>query len=52
MKNAPFKEVGSADFDFHPSVVALFAIKGFVSQSEVVPVHIDTFSQTEVACSR
>jgi hypothetical protein len=52
MKNAPFKEVGSADFDFRPSIVALFAIKGFVSESEVAPVYVDAFSQSDVACSR
>jgi hypothetical protein len=51
LKNAPFKEVGSTDFDFRPSIVALFAIKGFVNQSEVVPVYVDAFSQSEVACS-
>jgi len=51
LKNAPFKEVGSADFAFRPSIVALFAIKGFVSQSEVVPVYVDAFSQSEVSCS-
>ena len=52
MKNAPFKEVGRADFDFHPSVVALFAIKGFVSESEVVPVYVDAFRESEVECPR
>ena len=52
LENGAFKEVGRTDFDFRPTVVALFAIKGFVSQSEVVPVHIDAFSQTEVPCSR
>jgi hypothetical protein len=52
MKNAPFKEVGRTDFVFRPSMVALFAIKGFVSQSEVVPIYVDAFSQSEVACSR
>jgi hypothetical protein len=52
LKNGAFREVGRTDFDFQPTIVALFAIKGFVSQSEVVPVHIDAFSQAEVACSR
>ena len=52
LKNAPFKEVGSADFDFRPAYVALFAIKGFVSQSEVVPVYVDAFSQSALSCSR
>ncbi|MBW8770757.1 MAG: hypothetical protein JF589_13460 [Gemmatimonadetes bacterium] len=51
LKNGAFREVGRTDFDFRPTIVALFAIKGFVSQSEVVPVHIDAFSQAEVACT-
>lgn len=51
MKNAPFKEVGRADFDFRPAYVAVFAIKGFVSQSDDVPVYVDAFSQSELACS-
>ena len=52
LQNGAFKEVGRTDFDFRPTSVALFAIKGFVSQSEVVPVHVDAFRQAEVACSR
>ena len=51
LKNGAFKEVGRTDFDFRPTTVALFAIKGFVSQSDVVPVHIDAFTQTAVACT-
>ena len=51
MKNAPFREVGRADFDFRPAYVAVFAIKGFVNQSENVPVYIDAFNQSEVPCS-
>ena len=51
MKNAPFKEVGRADFDFRPAYVAVFAIKGFVGRSADVPVHVDAFSQAEVRCS-
>jgi hypothetical protein len=51
MRNAPFKEVGRADFGFRPAYVAVFAIKGFVNQSEDAPVYIDAFNQSEVACS-
>jgi len=46
MKNAPFKEVGGTDFDFRPTYVAVFAIKGFVSESADVPVYVDAFSQS------
>ena len=52
MKNAPFKEVGGTDFDFRPAYVAVFAIKGFVSQSDVVPAYVDAFSQSDLSCSR
>ena len=52
MKNTPFKEVGRADIDFRPAYVAVFAIKGFVAASEDVPVLLDSFSQSELACAR
>jgi hypothetical protein len=52
LKNGAFKEVGRTDFDFRPSVVALFAIKGFVSQSEMMPVYVDAFTQSDVECPR
>jgi hypothetical protein len=51
MKNAPFKEVGRTDFDFRPAYVAVFALKGFVSQSDDAPVHLDAFSESELPCS-
>ena len=51
MKNAPFKEVGRADFDFRPTYVAVFAIKGFVNQSADAPVYVDAFNQSAVPCS-
>ena len=52
MRNAPFKEVGRADFDFRPAYVAVFAIKGFVSDSEAVPVYVDSFGESEMSCAR
>ena len=52
MKNGPFKEVGATDFDFHPAYVALFAMKGFVSQSSEIPVHVDAYDETELPCAR
>jgi len=51
MKNAAFKEVGGTDFDFRPSYVAVFAIKGFVGASDALPVSVDAFSQSTVPCS-
>jgi hypothetical protein len=52
MKNAPFKEVGGTDFDFRPAYVAVFAIKGFVSQSNEVPVYVDAYNQSALPCSQ
>ena len=34
IENAPFKEVGGTEFDFRPAYVAVFALKGFVSESD------------------
>jgi hypothetical protein len=51
MKNAPFKEVGRADFDFRPAYVAVFALRGFVRESDDAPVHLDAFSESELPCS-
>jgi hypothetical protein len=51
MKNAPFKEVGNADFDFRPAYVAVFALKGFVSQSDEARAPVDAFSLLTLPCS-
>jgi len=51
MKNAAFKEVGRAEFDFRPAYVAVFALEGFVSRSNDAPAHVDAFSLSEVPCS-
>jgi hypothetical protein len=46
MRNAAFKEVGATEFDFQPKYVAVFAMKGYVPESAVVPVHVDAFGQS------
>jgi hypothetical protein len=51
MKNAPFKEVGATDFDFRPRYVAVFALRGFVRQSDDMPVYVDAFSLSTSSCS-
>jgi len=43
--------VGGTDFDFRPSYVAVFVIKGFVGASDALPVSVDAFSQSTVPCS-
>jgi hypothetical protein len=51
MKNAAFKEVGRAEFDFRPAYVAVFGLEGFVTPSATVPASVDAFSLAEVPCS-
>jgi hypothetical protein len=51
MKNGAFKEVSTATFEFRPAYVALFALKGFVSQASDLPVRIDAFGQSELPCT-
>jgi hypothetical protein len=51
MKNAAFREVGRAEFDFRPAYVAVFALEGFVTRSDDAPAHVDEFSLSEVPCS-
>ena len=51
MKNAPFKEVGSTDFDFRSAYVAVFALEGFVPTLGDAPAHLDAFSLSERSCS-
>ena len=51
MKNAPFKEVVSTDFDMRPRYIGIFALKGFVPQTEEMPVFVDAFTLTHTTCS-
>jgi hypothetical protein len=46
MRNAALKEVGTTDFDFQPKYVGVFAMKGYVPESAVVPVHVDAFGES------
>jgi hypothetical protein len=51
MKNAAFREVGRAEFDFRPAYVAVFALEGFVTRSNDAPAYVDAFSLSELPCS-
>jgi hypothetical protein len=51
MTSAPFKEVGGTDFDFRPAYAAVFALKGFVTESDDMPVYVDAFSLSALPCS-
>jgi hypothetical protein len=52
MKNAAFKEVASTDFDMRPAYVAIFALRGFVSDADAMPVLVDAFSVSRSQCGR
>ena len=51
MRNAAFREVGRAEFDFRPAYVAVFALEGFVTPSSDVSAYVDAFSLAELPCS-
>jgi hypothetical protein len=50
MENAAFREVISKEFDFEPHYIALFAIKGFVNDSIVMPAKIRSFTLSYFEC--
>jgi hypothetical protein len=52
MENAAFKEVGTTEFDLRSAYVAVFALKGFVSQSDDMPVYVDGFSLADSRCDQ
>ena len=51
VKNGPFKEAGSTEFDFRPRYVAVFALAGFVSDSVAAPAYVDAFSLADERCA-
>jgi hypothetical protein len=52
MENSAFKEVGTTEFDLRSAYVAVFALKGFVSQPDDMPVYVDGFSLADSPCDR
>lgn len=52
MKNSAFKEVVSCDLDIEPKYVGIFAIKGFVDDSENIPAYFDYFSFINSPCDK
>ena len=52
MENAAFKEVGRHSIGFSPRYVGLFALKGFVADSAVIPARFSYFSIVPVACRK
>lgn len=52
MENSAFKEVASREFAMKPKYVGVFAMKGFVNDTDVVPVHFKFFRLTSEPCSK
>jgi hypothetical protein len=48
--NGAFKEIAAKDFGFEPHYVGIFAIKGRVAKTPVVPVKINAFLLQGMAC--
>lgn len=48
--NGAFKEFASRDFTFRPRYIGIFAIKGHVATTPVVPVKINAFLLQAMAC--
>ena len=50
VSNPPFKEVVSHEFDMQPRYIGLFAMKGFVDNAAIIPVHFTFFRLQEHDC--
>ena len=51
MQNPAFKEIATHEFDINPRYVGIFAIKGFVNESRIIPAHFDFFSLKTNECN-
>jgi len=49
--NAAFKEVGRHQFSIEPKYVGIFALKGNLPSSEIIPVHFDRFNYQPFDCN-
>ncbi|HET6996632.1 MAG TPA: hypothetical protein VFI06_16670 [Chitinophagaceae bacterium] len=52
MPNSAFREILNRDIDMKPAFIGLFALKGFVDSSTVIPAKIDLFRYTPLMCKR
>jgi len=52
MENSAFKEVASREILFEPRYVGIFALRGFVDDTVIVPVHVSYFSLTCLSCGK
>jgi hypothetical protein len=47
-----FKEAASGDFNIQPKYVAIFSIQGWVENDDPIPAYFDSFSITNIHCSK
>jgi len=52
LANSAFKEVISRNIDLEPRFIGLFALKGFVDSTDVIPAAFDRFSYKRERCSK
>ncbi len=52
MENSAFKQVVSYEFEMKPKFIGLFAMKGFVQDTDIVPVHFKTFRLISEPCEK
>ncbi len=50
MENTAFKELARREFPFDPKYVGLFAMKGFVADTAIVPVAFSSFRMAPIPC--
>ncbi len=50
MENAAFKEVVAHEFDFEPKYIGLFALQGFVNNTDIIPACFKSFSVDSNPC--
>jgi hypothetical protein len=51
LENGAFKEITSQEFDMQPKYVGIFALKGFVNNTETMPVNFTFFCLTGEKCN-
>jgi hypothetical protein len=52
MPNSAFREILRRDIDLKPAYIGLFALKGFVDTSTIIPARFDFFRYTSGGCTR
>jgi len=45
-----FSEIASADYNFKPAFLSIFAIQGWADSAKIIPAYIDSFSINGISC--